>query len=393
MTLLSLSSNSPRIVAPATRAPISSPMSLQGGFSVSGTSPVIILCAMPSAIAVLPTPGSPMRTGLFFVRRDSICMALRISSSRPMTGSSFPSSADLVKSIPYFSSASYSPSALRLVTLAASPSVPAASLIDCTASLTSSRLTPCSRRAFIVNEVSFAHSPRRSASVETYVSRSPSRTPRDAARDSPRARPRLFWALVSPETLGCLSSHSSTSLLSLSTSAPQSSSSFDATCLAVWAASPAPYLVGFSRHDRSIGASTLVAEYAVAHCGRAATAPHAASVYCVESKSCSARRRVVVPERRPRDGGGPARPIPDGAPTGPRPATPAVRRDDDGATTKADATDDAAMTDAPAATATARDDVLLRRFPARSPGGARLMIPTPILFSSAFLLLEICDIT
>ena len=80
---------------------MSSPMSLHGGFSVSGTSPVIILWAMPSAIAVLPTPGSPMRTGLFLVRRDSICIARRISSSRPMTGSSFPSSADLVKSIPY----------------------------------------------------------------------------------------------------------------------------------------------------------------------------------------------------------------------------------------------------------------------------------------------------
>ena len=41
-------------------------------------------------MAVLPTPGSPMRTGLFLVRRDSTWMTRRISSSRPMTGSSLP---------------------------------------------------------------------------------------------------------------------------------------------------------------------------------------------------------------------------------------------------------------------------------------------------------------
>src|ERR1044072_1624971 len=38
-------------------------------------------------MAVLPTPGSPMRTGLFLVRRDSTWMTRRISSSRPLTGS------------------------------------------------------------------------------------------------------------------------------------------------------------------------------------------------------------------------------------------------------------------------------------------------------------------
>ena len=41
-------------------------------------------------MAVLPTPGSPMSTGLFLVRRDSTWMTRRISSSRPMTGSSLP---------------------------------------------------------------------------------------------------------------------------------------------------------------------------------------------------------------------------------------------------------------------------------------------------------------
>ena len=46
--------------------------------------------ARPSTIAVLPTPGSPISTGLFLVRRDSTWMTRRISSSRPMTGSSLP---------------------------------------------------------------------------------------------------------------------------------------------------------------------------------------------------------------------------------------------------------------------------------------------------------------
>ena len=54
----------------------------------AGTSPSTIRCAMPSTIAVLPTPGSPIRTGLFFVRRDSTSIVCSISSSRPITGSS-----------------------------------------------------------------------------------------------------------------------------------------------------------------------------------------------------------------------------------------------------------------------------------------------------------------
>jgi hypothetical protein len=40
-------------------------------FNPSGTSPRTIRPARPSTIAVLPTPGSPMSTGLFLVRRDS----------------------------------------------------------------------------------------------------------------------------------------------------------------------------------------------------------------------------------------------------------------------------------------------------------------------------------
>ena len=63
--------------------------------SPSGTSPRTIRWARPSAMAVLPTPGSPMRTGLFLVRRDRTWMTRRISSSRPMTGSSLPARASV----------------------------------------------------------------------------------------------------------------------------------------------------------------------------------------------------------------------------------------------------------------------------------------------------------
>ena len=58
--------------------------------SHSGTSPRTMRWASPSAIAVLPTPGSPMSTGLFFVLRDRMRMTRRISASRPMIGSSLP---------------------------------------------------------------------------------------------------------------------------------------------------------------------------------------------------------------------------------------------------------------------------------------------------------------
>ena len=78
--------------------------------SPSGTSPATIRWARPSTIAVFPTPGSPISTGLFFVRRESTWITRRISSSRPMTGSSLPCSASSVRSRPNFSSAWYVPS-------------------------------------------------------------------------------------------------------------------------------------------------------------------------------------------------------------------------------------------------------------------------------------------
>ncbi|MCY1372633.1 hypothetical protein D9M69_598540 [compost metagenome] len=63
------SSNSPRYFAPAISDPMSSAINCLS-LSDSGTSPLTIRSAIPSAIAVLPTPGSPIRTGLFLVRRD-----------------------------------------------------------------------------------------------------------------------------------------------------------------------------------------------------------------------------------------------------------------------------------------------------------------------------------
>ncbi len=54
--------------------------------------------AKPSTIAVFPTPGSPTSTGLFFVRRERICITRSISSARPITGSIFFCSFCAVKS-------------------------------------------------------------------------------------------------------------------------------------------------------------------------------------------------------------------------------------------------------------------------------------------------------
>ena len=69
-TAFKRSSNSPRYFAPASNEPKSSE-STRLFFKLSGTSPLTIRCAKPSTIAVLPTPGSPISTGLFLVRRDN----------------------------------------------------------------------------------------------------------------------------------------------------------------------------------------------------------------------------------------------------------------------------------------------------------------------------------
>ena len=55
-------------------------------------------------MADLPTPGSPINIGLFFLRRLKICAKRSISRSRPTTGSKRPSSAAFVMSVPKLSS-------------------------------------------------------------------------------------------------------------------------------------------------------------------------------------------------------------------------------------------------------------------------------------------------
>src|SRR5680860_1031651 len=115
-TAFNRSSNSPRYFAPATIAARSRERTRRP-FSDSGTSLSTTRWASPSTTAVLPTPGSPIRTGLFLVRRDRTCTTRRISASRPMTGSSWPCSARAVRSTAYFSSAWYVDSGSRLVTL------------------------------------------------------------------------------------------------------------------------------------------------------------------------------------------------------------------------------------------------------------------------------------
>jgi hypothetical protein len=87
-TAFNRSSNSPRYFEPATMDPRSREMT-RLSFRLSGTSLATMRRARPSTMAVLPTPGSPISTGLFLVRRDSTWMTRRISSSRPITGSSF----------------------------------------------------------------------------------------------------------------------------------------------------------------------------------------------------------------------------------------------------------------------------------------------------------------
>ena len=104
-TAFSRSSNSPRYLAPATRAPMSREKIVLSCKPL-GTSFFTIRWASPSAMAVLPTPGSPISTGLFLVFRDRIRTTFRISSSRPMTGSIFCSLARFTRSVPYLLRAS-----------------------------------------------------------------------------------------------------------------------------------------------------------------------------------------------------------------------------------------------------------------------------------------------
>ena len=102
ITLFRRSSNSPRNFVPATRSARSSERILLFKRK-TGTSLFAIFKARPSTIAVFPTPGSPIKTGLFFVLLTRIWMIRWISFSRPKILSIFPSRAFWVKSTEYSS--------------------------------------------------------------------------------------------------------------------------------------------------------------------------------------------------------------------------------------------------------------------------------------------------
>ena len=164
-TAFSRSSNSPRYFAPAISAPMSSAITRRSR-SDSGTSPETIRWARPSTIAVLPTPGSPISTGLFLVRRESTWITRRISSSRPITGSSLPCSAASVRSRPKRSSAWYLSSGDWSVTRCGPRTWPTASASwSCDALAGRCRGSPASASSRCSVEMYSSPSPRASSSA------------------------------------------------------------------------------------------------------------------------------------------------------------------------------------------------------------------------------------
>ncbi len=97
-----LSSNCPLYFVPATKAAKSS-ITIRLLNRILDTFLCTILKAKPSAIADLPTPGSPTRIGLFFFLLLNICDTLSISLCLPTIGSNLPSVAYFVKSLPKLS--------------------------------------------------------------------------------------------------------------------------------------------------------------------------------------------------------------------------------------------------------------------------------------------------
>ena len=92
------SSNCPRYLVPAITEARSSAITRFPN-SDRGTCSFTIAAASPSTIEVFPTPGSPIKTGLFLLRRDNICITRRISRSLPITGSRSPSRVICVRSL------------------------------------------------------------------------------------------------------------------------------------------------------------------------------------------------------------------------------------------------------------------------------------------------------
>ncbi len=190
-TAFSRSSNSPRYFAPAMSAPRSR-ASTRFSFNPSGTSPVTTRWASPSTIAVFPTPGSPMRTGLFFVRRERTWITRRISSSRPMTGSSFWRRAASVRSRQYLSRAWYFASGFSSV-------IRWVPRMTVSAERSDSRVNPCFRRSSATFPASDANA-RRKCSAERNSSLNASASERARRNNGSRLgdRPRV----TAPDTFG-----------------------------------------------------------------------------------------------------------------------------------------------------------------------------------------------
>ena len=166
ITPLMRSSKSPRNRVPASSAPRSRAM-MRIPRNIAGTSPAAMRHAIPSTIAVLPTPASPTSTGLFLWRRPRICRARATSGPRPISGSKAPAAARAVRSAVNRSSI------CREVPLRASSggfagvsAAGATSPWEITSS-TSTRETPCSWRKYTAWE---------SASSSSAASRSPACT-------------------------------------------------------------------------------------------------------------------------------------------------------------------------------------------------------------------------
>ena len=107
MMLRMRSSNCPRYFVPATTLDMSR-LTMRLPNSTRATFRSLMRVAKPSTMALLPTPGSPISTGLFFFLLDRICARRSISVSRPTTGSSLPSLAARVRSKPNLSMAGVS---------------------------------------------------------------------------------------------------------------------------------------------------------------------------------------------------------------------------------------------------------------------------------------------
>ena len=160
------SSNCPRYFVPATTdARSSDRMRLLK--STCETLCSLMRMASPSTMADLPTPGSPISTGLFFFLRLRICDTRIISRSLPTTGSRPPWSASVVRSVQNWSSAGVAdlPVSRRAVLSYAGASVCSSSppndistsslssLSSCTMSFTLSYVMPILLRRSLVNEL------------------------------------------------------------------------------------------------------------------------------------------------------------------------------------------------------------------------------------------------